>query len=258
MLTLIAESKTMNSCSEQVSSSLFSANRPPLETEADAIMQSLQKMTPQQLSEAVKVSPALGQRLYMMIQEFPHKGTGCSAIKAFTGVVYKALDYSSLDNDAQSRLNEDVRIISSLYGFLRPQDIIKQFRFDFTTALAPGGKTFASFWRNNVTELVVDTIKSSKQSQVVNLLPGDAARCVDWKAVGNFAEVWKADFRQIQPGGLASTPNATLLKKLRGQLLRLVVSNNISNINDLSGLAGNDFYTQTIDPATKSIVFVTA
>lgn len=238
MLILIAESKTMGRCARPVAPETFDAHRPALEAEADAIMESLREASAEELAADVKISLPLARKLCEMVYEFPNKALGGEAVREYTGVVFKALDYPSMSAREQASFCRRVRIISSLYGWLRPDDIVKQYRFDFTTPLAPEGKTFAAYWRGAVTDTLLKTLEAGGFEDVLNLLPGDAARCVDWKAVAARAKVWKVDFQEILPGGKTRTPNAGRLKTLRGRLLRQIIRENVTTPASLLTLEG--------------------
>lgn len=247
MLILIAESKTMATCSERIGQSEYVRHVPALEETADEIMLSLRDMSAAELSKAVKISPVMAVGLQRMIYEFPNKELGSYAINAFTGVVFRAFGYATLSTDAKKRTAENVRVISSLYGWLRPDDIIKQYRFDFTTLLAPGLKTFCSYWRDRVTECLVDEIVKGHHASVLNLLPSDAAKCIDWKRVEGMARVLRADFKEIRESGVLKTPVSNRLKTLRGMLLRQMASERIDDAASLSHITSEAYFSQGID-----------
>lgn len=174
--------------------------------------------------------------MHNMIYEFGFKLTGNRAIDAYTGVVFRALDYDSLSPEAKTRCDAEVSIISSLYGWLQPSDIIKPYRLDFTSKLEEGpsaGQALNSFWRKDVTKALVKKLESSHTTEILNLLPGDAAKCIDWKLVKRFAKVWKVDFQEIKEGGVMKTPTAEKLKALRGTLLRQILTDGIQDAETL-------------------------
>lgn len=241
MLALIAESKTMGPCDGAVPEGEYALHAPLYGAEADAIMESLRGASVDELARDVKISAALARGLRSMIYDFPCKGRGSSAIDAFTGVVFKALDYKAFAADARERLDENTRVISSLYGWLRPGDFVKPYRFDFTTRLAPDGGTFASYWRGRVTDALLADLRRGGHAEVLDLLPGDASRCIDWRRVAAVAGVWKADFRELLPGGAERTPNAGRLKTLRGRLLRQIVQEGIDSVEGLHAVEGDGF-----------------
>ncbi len=232
MLTLIAESKTMLDRELPVSPEQFEANTPAGEAAADEIMARVAGMDAEDIAAAIKISPAMAAKVVRMAYEFPNKQTGLRAIDAFTGVVFKNFDFSSLSPEEKERTNQHVRIISSLYGWLRPEDIIKPYRFDFTTPLAPDDKTFAAFWKKDVTIQLVRYLQANSETSILNLLPADAAKCIDWKLVKRFAKVWKVDFKE-QDGSAVRTPHAGKLKALRGTLLREIITQGIESPTQL-------------------------
>ena len=233
MITLIAESKTMAEPELPVSKEDFDAHCPVGEKIADEVMRHVTSMSAPEIAAAIKISPALAAKVARMAYEFPNKSTGLRAIEAFTGVVFREFDYLSLSAKEKVMVNGKVRIISSLYGWLSPADIIKPYRFDFTTRLAPDGRTFSEFWRKDVTIRLVKYLENSGETTILNLLPADAAKCIDWKLVKRFAKVWKVDVKQLKDGGGWKTPHAGKLKAVRGEILRNIIT---LDIDDPTGL----------------------
>ncbi|MDE6242702.1 MAG: YaaA family protein, partial [Muribaculaceae bacterium] len=233
MIVLIAESKTMTDREMTVSRSEYEAQRPAGECSAAEIMNRVAGMSAGEIAQVMKVSAAMAAKVLRMAYEFPNKLSGLRAIEAFTGVVFKSFDYSSLTPGEKKRCASCVRIISSLYGWLEPENIIKPYRFDFTTRLAPGGKSLAEYLRKDVTIQLVKELQSGGETAILNLLPADAGKCIDWKLVKRFFKVWKVDFKELKDGGEWKTPNAGKLKSLRGELLRTIISRNLTEAADL-------------------------
>lgn len=258
MLILIAESKTMAPCNGVIDHEDYAGHSPALESTADMVMESLRDMTAEELAVETKFSMPMVNRLQRMVYDFPHKSAGSRAIEAFMGVVFKAFDYASLDLHERTRACTDIRIISSLYGWLRPDDVIKPYRFDFSTPLAPEGRTFMAYWRDEVTKCLIRTLSDKGEADVLNLLPGDAARCINWKLVEPHARVWKADFREIRPGGLSRTPNAGRLKALRGQLLRQIIRDGVVSADGLMTLSSDDYFCEGADSSAPGTILFTA
>ncbi len=257
MIILVAESKTM-AAGNSVPPSVYKANMPVMEREAATIMRSLAGMTVQDLARNVRISIAMARRLQQMIIEFDDKTSGLMAIEAYTGVVFRALDVATLDIAGRTAVGNRVRIISSLYGWLRPDDIVKSYRFDFTTRLAPGGTSFAAYWRDAVTDCLIREIVGGGCGEVLDLLPGDASKCIDWKRVAAEADVYKADFVEACSGGKWKTPDSNRLKSLRGQLLRQIVSEDICDAGDLAAITGDNYMAEPSMHRHGHLSFVTA
>lgn len=255
MLILIAESKTMGACSGHVSTEEYSLHCPELEDTAETLMHSLRDVSAYTLAREVKISPALASRLKLMIYDFPHKSSGAQAITAYTGVVFKAFDYKSLTPIQKIEACNRIAIISSLYGWVNPSDIIKPYRFDFTTTIAPGYKSLASYMKDRVTGCLIERLDRMKCKEVLNLLPADAAKCIDFKKIEAVAKVWRADFREINHMGESRTPPSNRLKTLRGLLLRQIITDRINSISELSQAESEEYMVSTCDRNAGKIVF---
>ena len=226
----------MLAAEREVSIEEYEANIPLYEHTASEIMGSMKADTVAGLASMLKLSGTLAAKMRKMIYEFGYKNTGNSAIEAYTGVVFKALDYDSLSEEGKAKCNNEIRIISSLYGWLRPSDVIKPYRLDFTSRPddgPSGGRTLNTFWRTDVTKALVKKLQKDNCREVLNLLPADAAKCIDWKLVKHFARVWKADFKEIREGGVMKTPSAERFKALRGSLLRQILLEDIRDADSL-------------------------
>lgn len=247
----------MGGCDAAVSRADYESCLPSLEADAARIMAPLAGMSADDLATAVKLSLPMARRLQRMIYDFPDKSTGGKAIESYTGVVFKAFGYGDLDASERRVAERDIRIISSLYGWLRPDDIIKPYRFDFTTRLAPDGQTFAAYWRQRVTDCLLHEVAAQGHGDVLDLLPLDAARCLDRRRIAGAARIWKADFREIVSGDRTRTPNAGKLKVLRGRLLRHIVTHRLQSPRELLGVDDDDFMADGIDEAAGTITFTT-
>lgn len=247
MLILIAESKTMLTKEAPVSPEQLEPCKPRFDETADEIMNSLRDLSVGELASQLKLSGSLAAKMQKMIYDFPLKSTGYRAIEAFTGVVFRALDFVSLPPEAQKRCETQVRIISSLYGWLRPDDFIKPYRLDFTTKLEEGpsaGKALNAFWRMDSTKELVNYLTERHETEIINLLPADAAKCIDWKLVKRFAKVWKVDFQELREGDVMKTPQAERLKALRGELLRQILVEGLSQASELLHISSEKYFCE--------------
>ena len=222
-------------------------------------MDSLRVRTPEQLAAEAGITLRLAASLRRMIYEFPNKSTGLRAIEAFTGVVFRQLRLAGYDAAQKKFLQDNVRIVSSLYGWLRPDDIVKPYRFDFKSHVAPLGETLMKYWKKNVTIAMAQELRAKGDTVIIDLLPSDAAKCVDWKPIKQFANVYKVDFKMYDGTDVMKTPNAGRLKELRGRLLDLIVRNGISSPADIASMESSDFMPDPAGPRYPSYLsFVTA
>lgn len=186
-----------------------------------------------EIASVLKVSNSMAAEFKRMAYNFPYKETGLKALTAFTGVVFRAFDYASLSSEQQKYADSAIGIVSSLYGLLKGDDIVKSYRLDFNTKIAPTGETMAKYWKSLITPMLLDSMRESGEKEILDLLPSEAAKSLNWQWIKREMHVVKVEFRSIADGGSLTTPHATLLKKMRGLLLRDIIQNEIKTFKDL-------------------------
>ena len=257
MITLIAESKTMSSCAQLCSPTDWEKHSPVTQPTAEEIMWSLRDFTPQELAETVKVSGQMGVKLAEMIRDFPLRNCAQKAIEAFTGVVFRAFGFDSIKEAGRAYTSSNVRIISSLYGYLRPDDLVRPYRFDFKTPLAPGREKFSSFWKDAVTGFLLEELACHEDKTIIDLLPRDAAMSIDFRRIKKVASMMRVDFRDMKTGGSVATPHSGRLKMLRGALLREIAERRMTSVADLKKLSCDQFAYWPERSSENSLVFLT-
>lgn len=255
MIVLIAESKTMAPCNAMLSSETLSSHTPVFGGMADDVMSRIATMDAADVVTATKLSAAMAGRLLEMAYEFPNKALGAEAIEAYTGVVFKALSYPTLSDGGKALCRHQARIISSLYGWLRPDDIVKPYRLEFSSPLAPSDLQMSKFWRKDCTIALVKTLREQGEQDVIDLLPADASKCIDWKLVKRFAKVWKIDFQAVGDGGTLRTPHSGCLKTLRGHLLRAILERGLTDASELLTLETDQLLPQSTPIYPDHILF---
>lgn len=237
MITLIAESKTMALREGPVADFEYSLHRPPFEAEAAEIVNFLKNLPAAELAQRLKVSDALAVKSARLLYEFPNKSLGLPALKAFTGEVFKALDVDSLPDAARKFADGKVFIVSSLFGMLRTEDIVKPYRLDFGVDCNPSGGALANFWRQPLTVWLGKLLRRSGEKEILNLLPAEASKCIDWKLIRAFARVERPEFKTPADGGMLKTPRSGRLKQLRGLLLREILLRRLDSLREVLSLS---------------------
>lgn len=254
MLILIAESKTMTTVEQSIEAMTYAESTPLGESLAEKAMQYLSDLSVSEICKVTGFSTNMASKLHNWAYEFPNKSLGYEAIMAYTGVVFKALDFPSMNNEAQDFCKNNVRIISSLYGWLRPFDIIKPYRLDYvmkkfnaeSIEFTNSHQPFDSLRKKFCTVCAINEIQQANHKEILNLLPADAAKCIDWKLLRRYAKVYKADFVELKPSPMENkdllvTPNASKLKTMRGKLLRQILQEGISDIASLKSVASDNY-----------------
>lgn len=233
MIVLLAESKTMSSQEEEISQQTYKAHEPTLEAMADKTMAYISSLSSEEISERLGVSGNMARSISKMAYEFPFKSLGYTAIKGFTGVAFKAFRAEDLSQGNLEYAQNHLRIISSLYGILRPCDIIKPYRLEFNKNCGPANENITKYLKAKTTISLVKFLKETAVKEVLDLLPSDAAKLIDWKIIKAFAKVERVSFQFIDSNEKLKTPGAAKLKELRGKMAREIIEKEIKEYKDL-------------------------
>ena len=256
MLILLAESKTMSSLQNPIEKEEYFSHTPIFESMADQIMSNMASLPPEEIARNLNFSFQLAVKAHDLAYDFPHKLTGYRAINGFIGEAFRALDINSLDKSLIPSLDSQLRIISSIYGILKPSDIIKPYRYEFNKSLSPDSKTSIQIYKPKITIDLVKYIKDNKVKDIINLLPADADKCIDWKIVRAYTKVHKVCFQVMSSEGKLKTPITNRLKELRGLMCRSILENGIKSFEELTELESPHFIFSPVDSKPGLPVFI--
>lgn len=232
MITLIAESKTMSVNHPEVfDPSLLT--EPIFSKEALELAHSFSSLSVEEIMERMVVSMPLAIKAKKLFFEFQISDDRKSPLTEYTGEVFRAFDVSTLPQDAVDFTANRLFIISSLYGLLRATDLIKPYRFDFDIEFPGSGETVQKDWKQKITIAFVKMLEERGETEVLDLLPGEAAKCLDWKVIKKFARVMKVNFKTVNDKGQLKTPYSGKIKELRGKLLREIVTTHTDRLDEV-------------------------
>lgn len=200
---------------------------------SEIINKVLKQKTPKQLSELMAISDKLAQLNYQRNQEWElpfSVDNARPAVYAFNGDVYSGLEAYTLTEDKVNELQNKLRILSGLYGVLKPLDLIRPYRLEMGTRLAIGdAKNLYEFWKKTITEALNDEME--KGELLINLASKEYADAIDFKALK--AQVVTPEFKDYKNGKLKVI--SFYAKKARGLMVRYIIDNNCKTIEDLKG-----------------------
>ncbi len=164
--------------------------------------------------------------------------------------MYQKLSAATLSPEALERAARYLRILSGLYGVLKPTDAIAPYRLEMGTRWEAGGAAnLHEFWRKSITEQLQKEL--SANDFVVNLASDEYAKAVDFKALE--APVYKIDFKEWRNGKLKSISfNA---KRARGEMTRWLLEHNITEANQLKDFSEDGYKLEEQADAHK-LLFV--
>lgn len=191
----------------------------------------LKKKSAKSLSKLMSISDALGQLNYERNQswELPFSQDNARpAMYAFSGEVYRGLDAYSIPETKIESAQNTIRIISGLYGLLKPLDLIQPYRLEMGTKFPVGkNKNLYEFWQKTIAKTLNDELKDGEL--LLNLASNEYFKAIDLKALK--APVITANFKDFKNGEYKMI--MTFAKQARGSMARYVIDTNAKTIDDI-------------------------
>ncbi len=198
---------------------------------AASLTEKLKKFTPEQLTELMGISAKLAELNAERFQQWSTQGS-YPAVFLYDGDTYKGLDIETFPTEKLPDLQAHVRIISGLYGILRPLDLIMPYRLEMKTPLPlEGFKNLQSYWRDAVTGLLR---KELQGRPLINLASKEYAAVVDESRLE--APVVHIDFKDYNRGAYRTI--GLLAKRARGNMARWIALNKPQKPEDLKHFEG--------------------
>jgi cytoplasmic iron level regulating protein YaaA (DUF328/UPF0246 family) len=184
MLIVISPAKKLD-YSSPVAAKNYS--QPQLLDHSAELLQGLKKLSPQDVCALMGLSDNLGALNYERFQAWDRpftKDNARPAILAFKGDVYQGLDADSMTDKQLDWAQDHLRILSGLYGLLRPMDLMQPYRLEMGTKFAnQRGKDLYQFWGNIITDEINSLLSNAKTPVLLNLASNEYFKSVQQKNI---------------------------------------------------------------------------
>ena len=239
MIIVLSPAKRLN-FSEPGPADLWSM--PEFGKEAKKIASVLASYGPKELMGVLGVSIKLAYDSHEKSQQWEFTSDvsrAKQALLAYRGDVYNGLRADELDNEALEWSQDHFRILSGLYGLLRPLDLIMPYRLEFATKLnIDGYKELYSYWNDHINRSLHLLKKSEGSGVMVNLASAEYYRSIDTEKLGFdvitpvFKEYRNGEYKFLSMYG----------KKARGMMSRFIIDNKLSNPEQLKLFDHDGYY----------------
>lgn len=228
MLMVISPAKAMNFMAPERTLPLTTPALKDDIAELDAVTR---KLRPRDLRRLMDISEKLADLNFERFQAFdPSVEEGLQAAIAFNGDVYAGLNARTLDAKAFGWAQSRLRILSGLYGVLRPADAIQPYRLEMGVRLKTGrGKTLCQFWGDRIARSLNAAAEEHADKTLVNLASLEYFAAVDLKALA--LPVVTCKF--IEDRGAVTKQISFMAKKARGMMARYAIDHRIERAEDL-------------------------
>ena len=230
MLLVISPAKTLDFDTAPVTRK---HTQPQLLDHSTELMTALRPLTPDRLSELMSISPALGELNWQRNEQWAapfSMSNAKQALLAFRGDVYTGLEADSFDADDFAFAQQHLRILSGLYGLLRPLDLIQPYRLEMGTALAnPRGANLYQFWGEIITTALNKDLKRAN-GPLINLASGEYFKAVHPKALAD--DVVTPIFKERKSGSDYKIVSFSA-KRARGMMSAFIIRNRLDDPDEM-------------------------
>jgi cytoplasmic iron level regulating protein YaaA (DUF328/UPF0246 family) len=214
---------------------------PEFLNESEKLVAKLQKMNAKKLSNLMNISADLGNLNYERYQSWHLPFTpenSKQAMLAFNGDVYTGLDAPTLSEENLNLAQQKLRILSGLYGVLKPLDLMQPYRLEMGTKFGAGrAKDLYAFWGNKITKNIQEAVNESGSKILVNLASNEYYKSIDSKKLD--AEIVTPAFKDMKNGEYKMI--SFFAKKARGLMTRFILEHNIENAGDLQAFGAEGY-----------------
>ncbi|MDE0845045.1 MAG: peroxide stress protein YaaA [Acidimicrobiales bacterium] len=230
MLVLLSPAKSLDFQSELRTRK---HSRPRMMSESSELIEVLLTHSPDSIADLMSISgklSALNVERYQNWEPEANVQNSRPAALAFSGDVYLGMDLARYSERDFTRAQKQIRILSGLYGLLRPLDLIQPYRLEMGTKLrTPRGNNLYQFWGDQITNLLEDELSNHRSRVLVNLASNEYFGVVDPKKLT--ARVIAPKFLDEKNGKLKVI--SFYAKRARGAMASWLVMNRLDKIHDL-------------------------
>lgn len=214
------------------------ASQPLLVDRAEHLMRSLSSMTVPRLQELMDLSPELAEEVAHRHAAWGgpfHPGNSRTAVLAFHGEVYRTMGADRWNASDLDSAQERLRILSGLYGVLRPLDLIQLYRLEMGIRWSPDGESgLYAFWGDTLARLID---KDAGNGPIVNLSSQEYFKAIDHPILQG--KVTHIDFKEERGGAFKLI--GTYAKTARGRMARFLVQERIESIEDIKSFSEDGY-----------------
>ncbi|MDW0360722.1 peroxide stress protein YaaA [Vreelandella venusta] len=245
MLSVISPAKTLDF---ETPSTTDKVTQPDFLDHSQPLIEILRDYSPQQLSDLMGISDKLAGLNAARFADWQPPFTldnAKPAVQAFQGDVYTGLEANTFSDDDNLFAQQHLRILSGLYGLLRPLDLIQAYRLEMGTKLPNhAGKDLYAYWKPTLTQALNSAIEESGSNVLVNLASNEYFKAIDTKKLA--ARIITPVFKDEKNGSFKII--SFYAKKARGLMSAWIIQ---QQINDPEQLTAFDVAGYRFDPAAS-------
>jgi len=253
MLTLISPAKSLD-YETAIKTPKFT--QPDFLDDSAELIDALRELSPPDIESLMKISPKLADLNYGRFLNWQRPFDTDNArqcIFAFTGDVYQGLDIHSFSAKELDFCQKHLRILSGLYGLLRPLDLMQAYRLEMGTKFEnPRGKNLYHFWGEIITQRLNEELAAQKSDVVINLASNEYFKSVKPKQLN--ARIITPNFKDLKNGQYKII--SFYAKKARGLMAAYIMKNGITDPEALKAFDTDGYYFSPEQSSDNDWIFL--
>jgi len=210
--------------------------------EAEKIISVMKKKKPAQLGKLMDISPKLAELNFQRFQEWSlpfSPNNSWQAILMFNGDVYQGLKAETFTSEEFDTAQNHLRILSGVYGLLKPLDLIQAYRLEMGTTVAIARKkNLYEFWKTKITARLNEEMSQSNQKILINLASNEYFSAIDTRKLK--ARIITPAFKEYKNGQYQMV--SFYAKRARGLMSRFIIQNQISDPEEIKAFTEEGYY----------------
>jgi len=253
MIVILSPAKTLN---EKPQEYAFNPTTPGFLDESQILVNKLQKQSIKSLESLMSINRKIARTNQERYKswELPFTPENAKpAVYLFRGEVYIGLDATSLDPSDMEFAQDHLRILSGMYGLLRPWDLMRPYRLEMGTALKiKRKKNLYEFWGSKLGDTLTKTSESHQHKVIINLASAEYFRSIQPETFK--IPIIKPTFKENRGGSLKSI--SVYAKRARGLMARYIIENRLEEPEGIKSFNIDGYQFSSKDSDRKEWVFV--
>jgi len=238
MLFIISPAKSLNF---DIKNLPKKTSNPQFLNKSEVLIKELRKFSTKDLSKLMKISDKLAELNYQRYQEFKtpfNINNAKPALFVFNGDVYNNIDEENYSQEELDFAQNNLRILSGLYGVLKPLDLMQAYRLEMGTSLKNNkGNNLYDFWSSDITNYFNETLKNQNENVIINLASNEYSNAINQDLLKG--KLLNIIFKNNKNGSYKTI--GLLAKRARGLMSNFIIKNKITKLEDLKLFNENNY-----------------
>ncbi|PIB37465.1 hypothetical protein BFP72_07970 [Reichenbachiella sp. 5M10] len=251
MIAVISPAKTL----DFESTTPFEHTLPRFPKETKKLVSVLKQKSSEDLQSLMAISQNIADlnvSRYKGFKATHNEKNAKTCLHAFKGDVYLGLEAETLDSKGLEFAQEHLRVLSGLYGLLRPLDLIQPYRLEMGTRLAfDDYTTLYNYWEDKIVKLLHKDLKAQGDNIVLNLASNEYFKSIQRKSLK--ATIIETEFKDNKDGQYKLI--SFFAKRARGLMARYVIDHQINDVESLKAFDYDGYYFDPKDSTETKLAF---